>query len=454
MTLGDTRVALINYLVASAHQGSFFIRIDNIAQNKYYDENISQILNELAWLGLPYQEKPVFQSERRALYEEQLQELILSQRAYRCFCSPEVLEENHRKQLSYGQPPRYERTCLHLSDDKIKAKIAAGIPFIWRFKLNEYQMFECQDMSKGSVTFDMKHFSDFALTRSDGSFMPILASFVDDWNMGITHIIRGEDQLSKTAQQAALYDAFAAPLPLFWHLPIISNAFGQPLSSIDHGFWLKELKNAGFLPHAICNYAASLCFSFEPEFRALDELIDALKKAHIHTSSSVKFDQEKLTWFNHKWLQIISPDELAYYLAPFIHERFPESSTLETQKIHQLIRIIQPSLRTSHDVGHLLTFYFSDPATSRITFNGIFGYEKAKLASALIEKHKNLIGKTEAFLSNIKNDALAVGLDHDDIFSALRYLMVGALQGIAIQEILQVLEPEKILRRLDNGLGK
>ncbi|MFA6527206.1 MAG: glutamate--tRNA ligase [Candidatus Babeliales bacterium] len=452
--LGDVRGALINYLVALFNRGKYILRIEDVVVTRASEDAYAQTVSDLAWLGITYHEGPMLQSERTAIYEEQLQELIRSQRAYRCFCTPDMLEENHRKQLGYGQPPRYDRTCLKLSDDKIKAKIAAGLPFIWRFKLNEFQLFEFDDLAKGPITFEMKHYSDFALTKSGGSFTPLFASFVDDWQMGITHIIRGEDQLSKTAQQATLYDAFAVQLPRFWHLPQISDTQGHPLIHDDPGFMVQELRDAGFLPQALCNYVAMLCYSFEPEIQSLQELAGALEKTHIHATSSVKFDRDKLTWINHKWIQRLTPEELAPHLTPFIHKQYPESTSLGAPKIIELIRLIQPELRTFEDVKQLLTFYFADPATSRITFNGIFGYEKAQRAAAIVEKHKDVVGQSERFLTEIKTDAEAQGLDSDDMFSALRYLMTGMPQGIAVHDLCDVLEQEKMHRRIERGLAQ
>lgn len=450
--LGDVRSAVVNYLVAIFNKGKFILRIEDISITHHVEDAIEQTIKDLNWLGVAYQEGPVLQSERSALYEEQLQGLISMQRAYRCFCTPEILDENHRKQLQYGQPPRYDRTCLNLSDDKIKAKIAAGIPFIWRFKINEFQLFEFDDLAKGLITFEMKNYSDFALTKADGSFTPVFASFVDDWRMGITHIIRGEDHLSKTALQATLYDAFAVQLPSFWHLPLICNAEGHPLSHDDHGFMVSDLREAGFLPQAICNYIAMLCYSLEPEIQSLSELATSLESTHIHATSSVKFDMDKLTWINHKWMQRLTPEELAPYLTHFIHKAFPESVSVEAKKMIQLIKLIQPELRTFSDVRQLLAFYFTDPATSRITFNGIFGYEKAQRAADVIEKNKSLVARPDRFLAGIKKDAEVQGLDNEDMFSALRYILTGSPQGIAAHDLCEVLEPEKIVRRIEHGL--
>ena len=152
------------------------------------------------------QSGPYNQSERTSIYQQHLEGLILSQKVYRCFCSQEDLEKKRLDQIAKKLPPRYDRTCLNLSDDHIKQKIAFGKKFIWRFKVDTQKIVEINTLERGVLKFDLKNFSDFALTRQDESFTFLFANFVDDWLMKISHVIRGEDHLTNTAMQAALFD--------------------------------------------------------------------------------------------------------------------------------------------------------------------------------------------------------------------------------------------------------
>ena len=280
MHLGNVRAALVNYLFARQKNGTFILRIEDTDQQRNVDPEGRQIIADLNWLNLTYQEGPLvggpyapyYQSERTPLYQEHLELLKKQARVYRCFCTAEELEKKRQRQLALKMPPRYDRACLKLSAQEIEKNLAEHKPFIWRFKLSD-QIIQVTDLARGTITYDLKHFSDFPLTRQDGSFTFIFANFVDDLTMKISHIFRGEDHLSNTGVQAALYEAFSAPLPLFWHLPIMSNAEGKKLSKRDFGFSLNDLRTAGFLPEAIDNYLAIIGGgTFTQEIMSLEEL--------------------------------------------------------------------------------------------------------------------------------------------------------------------------------------
>ena len=260
MHLGNVRAALINYLFAQKNQGTFVLRIEDTDQER--NENIftQRILDDLAWLGLTYTEgpsksgpyEPYFQSERGLIYQDFLKILEAKNLVYRCFCTIEDIEKKRQRQIALKQPPRYDRTCLRLSPELVTIKVAQSTPFIWRFQLPDSSI-AVHDLARGVIDFDLKNISDFALTRTNGTFTFMFANFVDDLTMKISHVIRGEDHLTNTAGQAALYAALEVDTPIFWHLPIIVNSEGKKLSKRDFGFSLEDLRNAGFLPEAIDN---------------------------------------------------------------------------------------------------------------------------------------------------------------------------------------------------------
>ena len=280
MHLGNVRASLLNYLFAAHHQGTFILRIEDTDAQRNIKEGKDKIIEDLAWLKLTYTEGPgvggnfgpYCQSERSHLYQEHLNKLIELKRVYRCFCTVQELENKRQRQIALKKPPRYDKTCLKLSEQQINEKSAAQVPFIWRFSIDETKQITIQDLAHGAINFDMKNFSDFALSREDGSFTFLFANFVDDMLMQITHVIRGEDHLSNTANQAMLFDAFSCKLPFFWHLPIMCSKDGKKLSKRDFGFSLDDLKNAGFLPEAIANYLALTGNSFAEEVQDLHEL--------------------------------------------------------------------------------------------------------------------------------------------------------------------------------------
>ena len=322
MHLGNIRSALINALYAKRYNGTFVLRIEDTDTDRNYDPNAVEITCDLEWLGLTFNEgpgkggphAPYFQSQRTALYQEKLQLLINSGHVYRCFCSEEELEQRRERQRALKLPPRYDRTCLGLDAATIEKYLAENIPFIWRFKLDHDQSITITDLAHKEVTFELKHFSDFPLTRQDGSVTFMFANCVDDIDMEITHVFRGEEHLSNTAGQAALYGAFQKPLPTYWHLPLLCNANGKKLSKRDFGFSLRDLKNEGFTPEAILNYLAIIGGSYQEEIMSFDELANTIDLAHPAKTGSITYDVEKFRWVNRKWIERYTPEELYSYV--------------------------------------------------------------------------------------------------------------------------------------------
>ena len=456
MHLGNVRVALLNYLFAHQKKGNFILRIEDTDFNRNIDEAAYQIIKDLDWLGLKHDEGPelkgkygpYFQSKRTDIYQKHLNDLIDNQKIYRCFCTPEQLEEKRKLQLASGQPPRYDRTCLHLSDDHIKEKIATGMPFIWRIKLNEDQIIEINDMAHGKIKFEMKNFSDFALTRHDGSFTFMFANFVDDWLMKISHVIRGEDHLSNTAMQAALFSSFAIPLPMFWHLPMICNKEGKKLSKRDFGFSLEDLKRDGYLPEAICNYLAIIGGTFEQEIQSIGELAQNFNFDHMHSTGAIRFDTEKLTWVNHKWIEKLAPDKLTQKAKPFLHEQIPASKTLDDKKLEYILEKLKTDMKTLKDVGSVLKFYFQAPQVKKENLEKEFGKNKAEKILELIKNNIKDCSKTDFFLDTLKSTGKEQGLKIKEIFGPIRYLLTGKFQGPSVHDLMQILDDKEIEKRL------
>ncbi len=460
MHLGNIRVALMNYLFAHQKKGSFVLRIEDTDKFRNLSEAGFQILQDLKWLGLKYTEGPIiggefepyYQSERTEIYKKQLDQLIEPKKVYRCFCTKERLDNMREKQVAAGQPPRYDRTCLDLSDDMIKQKIAVGLPFLWRFKINQEQVFDVNCMARGKTRFEMKNFSDFALTRHDGSFTFMFANFVDDWLMQITNVIRGEDHLSNTAMQAALFDAFAVHMPTFWHLPMLCSAEGKKLSKRDFGFSLEDLKHEGFLPQAICNYLAIIGGSFEQEIQSLGELAKSFDFDNIHSTGAIRYDIEKLTWLNHKWIERVSSEKLFELAAEFLYEQIPASQSVTQDKLEFLLQKVKTDLKTLKDVGPALSFYFDAPEIDIKAIQDKIGADKTKIIFELIKKNLDNLSQTEFFLDSLKTEGKEKGLKIRDVFGTIRYLLTGKFQGVGIHDLFEILEVEKIKARLSQSV--
>ena len=456
MHLGNIRAALLNYLFAKQRDGVFVLRIEDTDVARNLDEAGLQIVKDLEWLDIVYDEGfgksgkhgPYLQSERTELYQKHLDDLIMKQKVYRCFCSTEDLERKRKEQAAQGLPPRYDKTCRHLSGDQIKQKLVAQKKFFWRFALDDEQVFTIKTMARGDLSFEMKNFSDFALTRSDGSFTFLFTNFVDDWLMEISHVIRGEDHLSNTAMQAALFDALAVSLPVFWHLPILCNKEGKKLSKRDFGFSLDDLKKDGFLPQAICNYLAIIGASFKGEIQSLDELSHSFNFDDIHTTGAIKYDIEKLKWINHKWIMRLDTKDLLPHIVPFLHKLIHASKEVSEDRLLFLVERVKSDCKTLKDFAGALEFCFEDPVIDVSQIDVEIGKEKTNLLAILIDSCLPYIDQRDLFLETLKREGKEKGLKVREIFSTVRYLLTGSFKGIGMHDLLEMLEEEQIMKRL------
>lgn len=452
--LGNVRVAVINYLFALRYKGTFILRIEDTDQTRTVDSQATGIINDLKWLGLTYQEgphggphAPYFQSQRTALYAQKLQELIDKNAVYRCFCSPEELDKKRKRQIALKLPPRYDRTCLQLSPEQIHTKIEQETPFIWRLKTTSEQTVIITDLAHGTISFHMKDFADLPLTRSDGTYTFIFANCVDDVLMRITHIIRGEDHLTNTAGQAVLYQALGASVPTFWHLPIMANTEGKKLSKRDFGFSLNDLRDAGYIPEAICNYLSIIGGSFAQEIMSLSELAHTMDFEHMHATGQIRYSIEKLRWVNHKWISRLDLSNLTARCLPYLKKTYPH---LREEQLPVLIRAVQPELITLQDAVAALACFYETPQVTPDSFTPHMDMQKVMYLLALLKKHEQLIATASVYLDTVKKEA--VELNQKEFFGAIRIILTGKPHGLGIKDLLTLLSAEQIEQRIRTAL--
>jgi glutamyl-tRNA synthetase len=457
MHLGNVRAALLNYLFATHYQGTFILRIEDTDAQRNVASSTDKILEDLQWLNLPFTEGPTiggdygpyYQSERAHLYQQHLEILIEKKLVYHCFCTVTELENKRQRQIALKKPPRYDKSCLKLSAEALEQKLQEKIPFIWRFAIDDTKHSVINDLAHGSINFDMKNFSDFALTREDGSFTFLFANFVDDLLMKITHVIRGGDHLSNTANQAALYNAFNAPLPIFWHLPTICSKDGKKLSKRDFGFSLDDLKNAGFLPQTICNYLAIIGQSFDEEVLDLMTLTKVFNFDHVRQAGDICYDLEKITWLNHKWVLKLSPEELLYHTKSFVEKAFPQVAELTDKELMTMLQKVKTSIKVLADAPKALHTYFEKPTPSLSQLKEKLG-DKFDTVIAII---KDLMKEQPISFDTAKKLALEHKISIKELFSSIRYLVTEQFEGIGMHELLDLIGEEKFVARIKKVLN-
>lgn len=454
MHLGNVRAALMNFLFARQKNGTFILRIEDTDQQRNVDPEGRQIIEDLSWLSLSYDEgpfkggpySPYYQSQRTSIYQAYLEECKAKNLVYRCFCTPEELEKRRQRQLALKQPPRYDRTCLQLSPNKIEEQLAAGTPFIWRFQLDYSKSVSFYDLAHKTMQFELKHFSDVPLTRQDGSFTFMFANFVDDKEMNITHVFRGEDHLTNTAVQVAMFEAFQTEVPVYWHLPIIGNAEGKKLSKRDFGFSLTDLRNGGYLPEAITNYLAIIGHSMHEEIMDLTTLSSSFNFEHLSSTGQIRYDLEKLRWVNHHWIMKYDTAKLAELCKPFLIQSHAGFTQITQEQLTILIGHIQQELVTLKESADALQFVVARPAIEPSLFEQHHLEKYRSFFEGTLQEIKGLPAHEAA--ARLQALCKEKSFPVKDIFALVRIALTGRAQGPNVKDLFGMLPPEEIQSRL------
>lgn len=456
MHLGNVRQALINFLFAQQKQGAFILRIEDTDAQRMFDTGAEHIQKDLAWLGISYQEGPgvggsygpYFQSQRSSLYSEYLEKLQYSNHIYRCFCSTEELERKRKRQIELKRAPRYDRTCLNVSADELRAKLNASTPFVWRFKLPAEKI-TITDLVHGAIEFDLANFSDFPITRQDGSFTFIFANCVDDITMHMTHVFRGEDHLSNSASQAMMYRAFNANIPIFWHTPIMCNKEGKKLSKRDFGFSLDDLRTSGFVPEAIMNYLASIgSKTGAQEIMDVEELVRSIDFTHHSATSTIRYDEDKLRWMNHEWIKRLSIDVVTERCRPALERHYPQVATMSHYELKDLLTPLHQELTTLIDSVALLHGRFHTPELDTVALEQ---HELSRYKTVLtsivahLRTHKN----PDELIDVMKRACKEHGLPTKSLWALVRIALTGSAEGTSIKNLLHIIQHEDIVKRLE-----
>jgi glutamyl-tRNA synthetase len=384
--VGSARVAILNFLFAKHYHANLVLRIEDTDLERSTNESVQDILQTLHWLGIYFQEGPYYQSQRTDLYQKYIQILLDKNQAYRCFCSSQDLEEMRNKQIERHEPPGYDGTCSHLAVDTVQKYLSEGKPFVVRLRVPN-RMLEFQDLIKGTVSFDGSLIPDFVIARQDGSPTYQLAVVVDDYEMGITHVIRGEDHVSNTPKQIAIYQALDLPLPQFAHIPLIIGQDRSKLSKRHGDTSINAYREKGYLSDALVNYFALLGNSHDPnqEIQSLQEMIDQTSFENLSKSPSM-FDLNKLTWMNHCYIQNLPQEAFLQIVEPFTNSIALPESTI--QEIAALSQTQMKTLQSIQDICEPFVQYKIDWSE--------------KNTQKLLKKSE-LIGFLEQFLKSIQN---------------------------------------------------
>jgi glutamyl-tRNA synthetase len=313
--IGGARTALFSYLFAQHHKGDFILRIEDTDRERSTEASINVILDAMKWLNLSYEEGPFYQTKRLDRYKEVLEQLAKEGHAYRCYCSKERLEVLREQQLANKEKPRYDGLCRELTQAP-----QANAPFIWRFKNPQTGSVQFDDLVRGPIEVQNEELDDLVILRQDGVPTYNFAVVVDDWDMQISHVIRGDDHINNTPRQINIYKALNAPIPQFAHVPMILGSDGKRLSKRHGALNVLEYKEIGVLPEALLNYLVRLGWSNgDQEIFSMKEMIKLFNLESINRAPAA-FDMDKLLWINQQYLKNTDPAELAVLLKPHMEK--------------------------------------------------------------------------------------------------------------------------------------
>lgn len=318
--LGGARTALFCWLFARKHGGEFVLRVEDTDRERSTDESVQAILDGMSWLGLDYDEGPFYQTQRYDRYNEVIDQLLDSGHAYRCYCSKERLDEMRETAMAEKRKPRYDGTCRNRTEP------VTGVDPVIRFKTPLDGTVVIDDLVKGAIEIDNTELDDLVIRRSDGNPTYNLSVVVDDADMQITHVIRGDDHINNTPRQIHIFNAMGVSAPAFAHLPMILGDDGKRMSKRHGAVSVMQYQNDGILPDAMLNYLARLGWSHgDQEIFSIKELRELFAIEDCQRSGSV-FDNTKLLWVNQQHMANLSADELGVALASALQARDIDSN--------------------------------------------------------------------------------------------------------------------------------
>ncbi len=459
--IGGLRTALYNYLFARHHGGQFILRIEDTDRTRYVEGAVEDFIRMFEWAGIDYDEGPgkdggygpYYQSERLDLYKKHAEQLLEQGHAYRCFCTPERLDQMRKFQERSKLPPKYDRQCYRLTQEQVQKNLADGLPFTIRMKIPDDAVVRFHDHIRGDVEFLGENIDDQVLMKSDGFPTYHLANVIDDHYMKISHVIRGEEWVSSTPKHILLYQYFGWETPEFAHLPLLLNADRSKMSKRQGDVEARAYPPKGYLREALINFIALLGWNpgTDREIFTMDELIREFSLERIHKAGAI-FNLEKLNWLNTQHIRLKSNEEIYQILKPKLENT--EYANFSRLYILEVISLMKERINFIEEILTFSGYFFKDPDT----FDPA-GIKKRWIPEAkthleeLAKRLKPLHPFTHAEIENvyrIYSEERAV--KGGDLIHPTRLAVTGMTLGPGLFELMEVLGKETVLRRMNSAV--
>lgn len=445
--IGSLRTALFNWLFARHHKGTFLIRIEDTDLQRSLPEYEASLMKSLSWCGIVSDAPLMHQSARMTIYQQVAQRLLDEGKAYKCFCTEEELQKKRENAADRQDNYQYDKHCRNLTPDQHPA----GKPYVVRFKVTtpsaEYAF---DDIIKGSVTIPSEQIDDFVLLRTDGTVTYNFAVVVDDQEMAISHIIRGEEHLFNTPKQILLYEALGYKVPQFAHIPLILGPSGQKLSKRDGATSVEEYKNEGFLAEALCNYLVRLGWAHgDQEIFTTSEMIEYFSLENVHRSGA-KFDIEKLRWMNGSYLKKIEPAKLVTLCLSVMGKDLVAATPDWTDaQRNAWIALYQDRVATLKELyDYVLKAYFFPVSYDWISLRKLIANDILIILQLLQQELIHQDFEKNKLQEKIKGFCKSHDYKMSEIAQLLRFVMLGTLSGPSVFDMMELLGAEQVHKRI------
>ncbi|MGD9591839.1 MAG: glutamate--tRNA ligase [Candidatus Berkiella sp.] len=446
--IGSARTALFCWLWAKNQKGKYILRIEDTDRERSTEAAVNVILDGLTWLGLPWDEGPIYQTQRFDRYKQVAKTLLESGHAYKCYCTKERLDVLRDQQIAAKQKPRYDGYCL-----KFPHPPHDNMPYVIRFKTPQSGSIAFDDLVKGHIEIQNTELDDLILVRTDGTPTYNFTVVVDDWDMGITHVLRGDDHINNTPRQIHILQALGAKVPLYGHMPMLLGPDGKKLSKRDGAASVLDYRLQGILPEALLNYLVRLGWSHgDTEIFSIDEMVKLFDVNAIN-SSPAAINPEKLLWLNQHYLKTKPESDVAKELGWHF-----ERMGLDVNKGPALEKIViaqRERCKTLAEMAQKSQFLFEDDVSfDEPSVNKHFSLETFPVLMAIIEKLKSVTNwQPEPINNAIKAVVEELGIKLGLIAQPIRIAVTGNTVSPPIDQTLFLLGKEKALSRLEGALS-
>ena len=445
--IGGVRTALFSWLFAKKNNGDFILRIEDTDLERSTQASVDAIFDGMNWLGLAHTEGPYYQTKRFDRYKEVIQTLLDNNQAYYCYATPEELDLMREQQKSNNEKPRYDGRFRDFTGTP-----PGDISPVIRFKNPLDGDVIIDDIVKGQVTVSNTELDDLIIARSDGTPTYNLTVVVDDWDMNITHVIRGDDHLNNTPRQINLYNALGANIPKFAHIPMVLGEDGSRLSKRHGAVSVLQYKEEGFLPEALLNYLVRLGWSHEEqEIFTIDEMVKYFTLDSVNSSPST-FNIEKLLWINQQHIQTTDIDNLVANLTPFMEAKGFDVS--DKEKLKQIANLLRERAKTLVEMANATTYFYQD--FTEFDANAAKKHLRpvAEQALRLVQEKFSQLDNwvTEDIHTQIQATADELEIGMGKVGMPLRVAITGAGQSPSIDATAELIGKDKCIARISMAL--